>query len=603
MLVDLLAATSREELVRSMARAPAYLEHWQDNLMDLTGVNRIGARANGGCYGESALGEDGPELAAFVRSNGAESDFGRPWTMYDLSRSAVLLDDLSPWFEADLYAHLVYDNPVMNISETEAIRLNLAELFQRNYLHREMACLPCHNSEASVTGTDNPETDRTWEVPGHFEGALFGASGGMEMNRLHGFFRRDGAIVGPSQGTDEEEQPLYDPRTTTPWGGEDICGVWGVPDEIREDRLELPVYFTKEIGTSASMWDLEGILREGLDGLRGQPLAEGADPAVDGPAAFATLLSLSVAERVWKEAFGYGLTLSHGFPRNQEQRDLLTHLASTWIAGDYSLLDLLVEVATHPYFALNAPRDVVESDTAYFLSPIFQPFSVEDEDPARHGNSVGDGVRRQASRTLLRAAYWALDWPGLADFPVGVSDGPGSLTYQDDAWIQAALGLTMKDSSSGFRSLDFQTLLAWESWFGQCTDPMGGGAEDWVDRLIAAGTDAGSTVEDVLSALKDRILTDPDLSTEGERAVLRDVLGFGLDERLTEEHEPGLRRVCGLWLSSPQFQLGGVPGPAGLDAPALVVAGSRYQDYCEAADEAMFDGSGIACSGDSLELR
>ncbi len=602
-LVHILEASDREALVRAMARSPEYVEHWQDNLLDTTGTSRTYIRANAGCYDTPMLDDDGPELAAFVRDNAALSDFGRVWTMYDLSRSALLLDDLAPWFRADLYAHMVWDGPAMNAIETEAIRVNLAELFQRNYLNREMTCLPCHNSVHSVTGREDPELDRTWEVPSDFETPLFGAPEGMAMNRLHGFFRRDGVILGPTTGTDEEEPPPFDPEPTSPWGGAVICGDWAVPGDVNEDRLELPAFFIDEAGTFASMWDLEPHLQEGLAALRGD--AVGVSAAVGGPEAFASLLALSVAEKVWSEAYGFGLTLSHGFPRNEPQRDLLVSLADTWTA-DYSLVDLLVAASLHPYFNQNRPADVVQSDTAYYLAPIFEPFSIEDEDPDRHGNSAGDATARKAARVLLRSAQYALGWEPLPDFPEPLpSDNPGLLRYGDDGWIQQAVGLKMKDSASGFRSMDFQTLLAWESWFGACENPYG--EDDWVDLLIATGVEQEATVEQVLSALKDRILTDPDVSDPAERELLETLLGGPMDLAIpgngNEEFELGVRRICGVFLSSPQFQLGGVPGPSRLDSPpALTVPGSSYIDYCVAAADAMFGGDGLGCGSALLEI-
>jgi hypothetical protein len=605
-LVDVIAATDRGRLVRAMTRSPEYLEHWQDNLMDMTGTSRTYIRANIDCYDESSLDEDTTELAVFVRDNGAQSSFGRPWTMYDLGRSALLLDDLSPWFEADLFAHIVWDGPAMNAVETEAIRLNLAELFQRNYLNREMTCLGCHNSESSVTGSDDPELDRTWEVEGSYEAPLYGASEGMEMSRLHGFFRRDGVVLGPTTGTDEEEPPPFDPEVTTPWGGEPVCGAWGVPEDVNEDRLGLSAFFVEEAGTYASMWDLEPLLRSGMDSLRGTEIAVGN---VSGTDSFATLLALSVAEKVWAEAFGFDLTLGHGFPRNEAQRDLLTSLADTWVASSYSLVELLSAVALHPYFAQNPPASVVESESAYYLAPLFDPFSVEDEDPARQGNSTGDIVRRKAPRVVLRSAYHALGWELLPDFPEPQTRlGPdnGLLVYFDDAWVQQALGLKMKDSASGFRNVDFQTLLTWESWFGNCTNPLSEDA-DWIDGLIEHAVSEGASGEQALSALKDRILTDPDLSDPDERVLLEALLGGPLDLEVpgngNAQFEEGLRRICGVWLSSPQFQLGGPAGPSRLESPpSLTVPGSSYLDQCVDLSEALFEDGGMRCGSAELQV-
>ena len=166
----------------------------------------------------------------------------------------------------------------------------------------------------------------------------------------------------------------------------------------------------------------------------------------------------------------------------------------------------------------------------------------------------------------------------------------------------------MKDSASGYRSMDFQTLLAWESWFGGCENPLGAGEDDWIDRLIAAGVEQEATVEQVLSALKDRILTDPDLADPEERVPLETLLGGPLSLAIpgngNEEFEAGVRRICGVFLSSPQFQLGGVPGPSRLDSPpTLAVPGSSYIDYCVSAAESMFGGNGLGCGSALLEIE
>ncbi len=609
-LVDLIGLSDRESVVRAMVTSPEFLDHWQANLYDWTSVARLGYRANIDCYAEPVLGSSSPDLAMFVRDQDALStDFGSAWSMYDLTRSALALDDLSPFFEADLYAQLTFDAPVMNLAETAATRSNAASAFQRNYLNREMECLPCHNSESGVTDHNNPEFDRAWSAPGYFEQALFGESEGMPVGDLHIFFRRDGVTTGPMPAVPgESDPPAFDPDVTFPWGMSEVCGTFAVPDQVAPDRLEFEGYFGSAVGDRASMWDLEPVLRQGLDALRGGALEVGDDQLVSGPDAAAYMLAMSIAEKAWYEAHGLPLTLSFGIARNEAQRTILQSLADRWLEGSYSLADLLVGVLTHPYFVQNPPDALVGTGNPYYLDRVFQPFSDAEQDPAAQGNSTGDAIRRRPARVLLTSAYRALDWGDLPAFPDPFEPiGPDNniLAYGDEAWIQQGAGLSMKHSSSGFRTIDFQTLLAWESWLGTCTDGFSGDHEgDWVDRMLAEAQSSGASVADALSALKDRLLTDPVLDDE-ERGFLAPVLGgVSLDQGVdgSDAVEQAVRTVCGLWLTSPQFQLGGAAPPDRVgNSPALVVAGQSYQLLCEEVSDSSY-GGGLGCSADTLSL-
>ncbi len=611
-LVDLVSASDRESVVRAMATSPEFLDHWHANLFDWTSVSRIGIRANIACYGEPRLGSDSPDLAMYVRDNPAlGSDFGEAWNLWDLARSAIVLDDLSPYFEADLYAMVAWDAPLMNIFETEAARANIASAFARNYLHRELDCLPCHNSAASVTGHPEPDLDRTWEVPGHWELALFGDSEGLaSKGDLHIFFRRDGVTTGPMPAVPgESHPPFFDPDTTFPWGMHEDCGTWAVPDQVETDRLGFSGTFAGDVGDAASMWDMEPVFHAGLDALRGDVPTVGDDHTVDGAEAAAWMLAMSVAEKAWYQAFGSGLTVSHNFPRTRAQRDLLASLSESWTTSGYSLVELLVAITAHPYFVQNAPVDVVETHNPYYLDPIFDPFSDANIVEEARLNSVGDALERKPPRVLLGSAYAALGWERLPTFPEPfVPLGPDNnvLEYDDGAWIQQSIGLSMKHSSSGFRSQDFQTLLAWEYWFGACTDSYDGNDDgDWVDGLLTHAADEEATVSGALLALKDRLLSDPTFADD-EADIVQAVLGdVSLDATVDDSSdvEDAIRRMCGVWLSSPQFQLWGDPGEPRVGAgPDLVVPGSSYLELCEATSDSLY-GGGVSCSEDSLEIE
>jgi len=294
-------------------------------------------------------------------------------------------------------------------------------------------------------------------------------------------------------------------------------------------------------------------------------------------------------------------------PRNDAQRQVMWDLAETWIGNDYSLVEILVFVTTHDYFVQNVPEDVLETDIPYFLGSVFNAFAPYATDETMRLNSTGDALQRGAARVLVNSVYTSLGWDKLPEFPE--PDEPLStsnfiLDYDESAWIQSSVGIQMKLSSSGFRSQDFQTLLVWESWFGTCTDVYGGTHDgDWIDQLLEMAEDDGATVGDVLIALKDRLLTDPAITDE-EAALLEAVMGgVSMDDAVTAGVEDDVRLVCGVWLSSPQFQLWGDPGVDRIGTETLVMPGTGYQELCEDVVDAAYGGSGVVCNADSLEVQ
>ncbi len=195
-LVDLADRIGRAELVRAMANDPAWDARWEDWLMDTLAVNRIGRRSKEECWGLSVQESADASVAQFVRDHPPTDEAAMPWTMIDLVRSSLVLDDLSPLWHATLFANLAPPQEPPNQAEALAQREDLLHLFTRTYLHRSLDCMPCHNSEFSVTGRPDPERDRTWEIPGLWEKALFGESAGRPIDDVSVLFRRHGVLNG-----------------------------------------------------------------------------------------------------------------------------------------------------------------------------------------------------------------------------------------------------------------------------------------------------------------------------------------------------------------------------------------------------------------------
>ncbi len=201
--VELLAeraeASDRASLVRAMATSDEYVERWQELIYDHLRVNRSDFRANPDCYARRGPGSGSGDLAAWIRDHGPE-EAAPPtlehWTMRDLVDSALRLDDVSVIWRAQVFAQLAKDFLPFDAANAREVQRNLAEIFERQALGRNLDCAPCHNSDWSITGSDDPSQDRTWEIPGRFEAALFGASDGMDRDRLSAMFRRRGVLDG-----------------------------------------------------------------------------------------------------------------------------------------------------------------------------------------------------------------------------------------------------------------------------------------------------------------------------------------------------------------------------------------------------------------------
>jgi len=505
-LVDLVGASSRADVVRAMARSPEYGDRWAPTLRDFAGVRRQGFLTNWWCHRDQTAAADGPELAAFLRDRDPAVEVwpGDPWSMADLARSTLLLDDLTPWYRGLL---LTQFSPRRNQAQTVAEGLSYravdAERLLRRQLNRSFDCLPCHNSSFSVTDAADPQQDRSWPLNGEPEAQLFGSPDGGDPAALAAYFRRYGVVgayqfssqldwydAPPDRGCIPSFVPTCngcsceeavcavdstccseswdvhcadlcidqggcpEPPVVHPWGSRTRCSMMVQPASLEPDLFGPPGAFAGETNELASVWDLQRLLGQGFEQLRSDA---GLD---DGAAAFAWLTAAALVDQVWEEAGGAPLTLSHGQSRNADQAALLQALTEVFVAEGFSLVELLAAIATHEVWNPTAPA---EGDGV--LPPLWDPFG--GEVPGAVVNDFGDRVHAPDPRSQQRSLHRRMGWRAPAEF-----FGGEELAERNDAALQESLGVFLKEARPGFRAVGFEAMLAWEHAYGRCEAPL-----------------------------------------------------------------------------------------------------------------------------------
>lgn len=599
----------REATLAAMMADPAYRTSMQAWLNDLLEVERAGDRTFPPCDHQRYLPDD-PALAEFVRDrvpHGARYEFD--FTMADLVASALTLDDISPVFRANLLVRMMRHPANGNVSiddSAPAFRETWGEGFFRTYLGRDLDCLPCHNSEWSATGHADPALDRTWEIPGHFERALLGTAEGSDPTAYFAMFRYYDLVEFPDS-------------RVNPWGFDPTCASLAPPSTL-DDFLDQEAFFIRDHGQSGSVWELESHLHRGIDGLRAAGLTPADDGSVEPDRAFAYLVGTRVANEAWRLATGNPLTLEHGFPRTRAQRDQLKALADGF-TEDWSLRGLLTDIALSPWFNPAAPA--VCPGGPHWSAPVWDP-TTDALDPPE--NNPGDRIQRLPPRTALRSLHHVMGWPEPPDFY------PWTDEFTPVAPFHQSFGVFLQVvANSGPAPMAFDTLLAWQHEYGacrprddlfdsggtcglpelnqltcacaceecvcrdmpQCCEPeetawdaacadhcltacggcaaemvFMGDAPDTLDALITQAITEDRPVDHVVSALRDRLLLSPTMSST-ERALVQDLLGRPLASATTAEPalEAGLRRVCGAMLSAPDLLLELAPALATTSSP------------------------------------
>ena len=589
-----------EAVARAIMSRPEFAERWIDVAMDALHVQRTDIQSEVDCWNTAVRSTVSPALATTVRDQMATQggDGAGSWTMLDLARSAIVLDDLTPVYRAQLFSLVAHPIPAANVPDIEAElarREDFGSTFDASYLHRDVVCLGCHTSETAVTDNDEPELDRHWPAPGAPERAVYGNPMGVTADSAHAAFRVDGFVV--NNGSQR------------PWGWSASCGRFANPANVGPDIANIDGKLGSVTGTRSTVYSLEQALARGFAALRGTGVAED-EVLADPDKALAWLVTLKMTEDVWRAATGTNLTIANYFPRNQAARDLLYSLANRYAQSGFSLKALLVAIVASDYFARLAP-DAGCGESPYTYPNVFDPWVTADADEARRHNGPGDAVTAIDARTLMGALAYALEWgqqPGgnrFPDFGEGCT-GSGSMTCQQlsancnqfqqcctsyevacqmggvfpavEVPFQQSVGTFLRNSERGFRGLDFQARLAWEDRYGACARP-GWVGSDFIDGLVGRGAaNPTTTVGDVISALKDRLTNEPAIDPGAETEALTAIVG-PLDASATAATVDGVRRVCGALVVSPQFLLQGIAGRGG-ERPILTPGDASYAAVC-----------------------
>jgi hypothetical protein len=619
--VDLYTATQakggdpKDVVAQAIMAEPEFAERWVDVTMDAMHVQRMDIQNEAACWDKTSRSTPTAALATAVRDKAAATSAdGSPFTMLDLARSAVVLDDLTPVYRAQLFSMVYHPIPAANVGPVEAElarRADFGETFDSGFLHRNTVCLNCHNSMASVTDSDDPATDRFWPVPGLPEGAVYGQFTMVDADRAHAAFRVDSFVDGGH---------------SHPWGWTAACGEFAA--SVGNDIAGVDGKLASVTGMRSTVYDLEGALKRGFDGLRGQLPPIGPDGAIADPdIALAWLVTLKMTEDTWKQVTGTSLTIANYFPRNQAASAVLYSLATRYAQSGYSLKALLSAIVETDYFN-RRPADSACGPSPYTYPNVFDPWVIADPDPAKRKNGPGDAVTAVDARTLVTALSGALDWgkpPAATKFPdygdTGCEDQScsqmasacsgfgqccnaytgacqmGGVQPATEVPFERGVGMFLRNSEAGFRGLDFQARLVWEDHHAMCTRPTWV-SSDFIDKLVAAGAaDSTATVADVVAALKDRLIGEPAIAQGAEHDALAAIVG-ALDGPASNVTVQMLRQVCGALVGSPQFLMQGIAGRGG-DRPKLTPMAAGYDAVCA---DVMSHVSGVTCTGGKLAL-
>ena len=617
LLLQVLEQTDRAALVRAMCGAEAFRVRSWSMLEDLLDIPRAGFRSNPSCYGEPLLEGAGPELARYVRDHDPlEAAYGPPWNLTDLYRSSLALGDLSPLLRGHLLQ--IPANPVIpqwNQDLEKEMRELWADTFQRTYLNREASCMVCHNSEFDVLLDPDPLFSRVVSLPGHLERPLYGSTAGPGpgATTVNAVFRQSGVVAAKTVPGDIEGGVdwTFD-EGLSPWGLITSCGAFLDPASVEPDTLAQPGFFIEDYGLTGTVFDLERHLRAGFASLRGTKWSPPEDQKVSGDDAFAYLTVASLVDAVWKEALGSPLTTPFHKPRNTYQQELLRELADDFMTSGYSFTELLVTILTHRYYNQRRPEECDAPGTPYHLPPVFDPWTVEAEADAARPNGIGEQLHRHDPRLLYNAIAHALRWPYPPEFIVQVDEDARTTQLPDVGRFQRDIGIYLKDTERGFRGTNLLSMLAWEDGFGACIDPgdhQGLGTApstpDYVNDILNAAP-ADATLEDVASALQDRLLTDPDVSDPAIRLAMEIVAGAPLSTPIAtyDATEPAVRLMCGAMLSSPQFVFDGDYGPDRAGTPTRIIPpGTSTEALCARLASDLALPNGATCAGTTITVE
>jgi hypothetical protein len=565
----------REVAVRALTRDRSYDSWWKTFFTDALSVARTGDKEFASCFEQPLREVHDGSLAQFIRSNPPEGPggFGEPFNMADVLYDALAADDLAVPYQAHLFARMQKPTTGANVSEEELEynrRVNFGALFLDTYTNRDLVCIACHNSEFSLT------PDRTFGAPGLYEQALFGASfGPATVEETYAIFKYHDLVAG------------FGETGKRPWGMDGACGEFALELPAEDFLGQNDVYWLTPRDATASVWEVERGLAFGASAISGAGPTVGADGSLEGEEALAWLLAQNIVDQVWQYGLGGRLTIAYGFSRNEAQRDRLVGLTRSFVQQGWSLRGLLTDIALDPAFnaGLSCGAD------PYGLDPIVDPYTVYDPNPAAVGNGPGDLVHRHTARALIRSLHDQLGWPPAPEWF-------GAFGGSDDLDFQGAIGVFLRESEPGFNGTDFQGLLAWEDQYVTCRNP-----DAPADQLVAlynAGLAADARVEDVVVAVKDRLLAQGDLTAD-ERPLIEALLATPLTAPVADQDPAAFGRslglLCGALVMSPDWFLALEPRPIG---PTPTLAQGVEADCANAVTQLAEEGVEAHCDGGQL---
>ncbi len=640
---------SRQVVLETLFGQPGYAKHWADLYRDFIKVQRVEELANAGCFA-TPISEDPVATATYVRDQPAGSPGGNgEFSMYDVIAGSLALDDVTPIYTANIFAMLsktYYGANALPAALELTRRRDFGAWFDSVYLHRDAVCLNCHNSEFSVTQTDDPKTNRHYPLGPLLEKSLFGAStgpvsvGGYDGgDRMHAPLRYDTFVdtCESTQHTQAEAADYYGEITcatpdepvhfctteavcetefkkrgqSKPWGWTEACGKYLSEAQVPVDIAGVEARFGNISGLRSSPWGLSSSLRAGFEKLRAEGLGADASGEVKDPdKAFGYLAAMTIAENVWLEVVGTPLTIPTRFPRNAAARDQLQFLVDAFVSSGFSNQKLLEAVFASPYLNMAAPG--TGCGDAYTAPAVFDPWVIADADPVKRKNSTADGVVSLTTRTASNAMYAALGWnrPDATLFPDTFplsDDDPLAPTIRSERQFQSEVGFYLKSSEPGFRGFDFQARLGWEDRFATCSKLPGEDAPDFIDGLAASVVTPGKgTARDLVLALKDRMIGRAAIDDAKEKPALEALFGGSIDADASTLTGVGasLRKVCGVIASSPQFFLVGIPPADASTVPVLTPTTAGYSALCTSvAAGPLPEKVSMTCAGSTVTVK
>ncbi len=337
--------------------------------------------------------------------------------------------------------------------------------------------------------------------------------------------------------------------------------------------------------SDSEIWDVIAHMRS-LPGYNHQGPKRYTDPE-DG---IAHLLAQQIVNRVVEDIQGYPLVLSHGFPRNPAAADLLDNLSRVFVQSGWSLQALLRYIVLTNAFNRAAPA---EGPYAYEVQMVANPWAGEPPaatPPAdRNHNGTGDLVHRSNIPAMFRHVHEALGWPEAAtvgDTTLGPFPFPARSLQLE---VGRPLGV---ERFTGQPAVELDNLLRWERLVASCvkpgvvraadvqvavgvTVPPNGeltNSNDWIDWIdVLAASSLTGTAEDVVRAIKVRLISDPEVSPT-EAPLYASLLGVAdLTVPASTVTETAMRRACGVLMETPDFMLRRLPNVTPAVAPAWEV--------------------------------